>query len=106
VANVATMGAPQVVGASMTREFSWQPKCPEVRLEPYQVSFIATDIGYGPNLIEPLSTFQTVRIKVVAPRVENPVAQAQSNQINLSWDATPCYTAETTSMDLFLIIAS
>lgn len=91
VANVATLGPQTVVGTSMTREFSWQPKCPEVRLEPYQVSFIATDIGYGPNLIDPLSTFQTVRIKVVAPRVENPVAQAQGNQIHLSWDHTVCH---------------
>jgi gliding motility-associated-like protein len=93
VDNVATMGPQLVVGASMTREFSWQPKCPEVRLEPYQVSFIATDIGYGPNLIDPLSTFQTVRIKVVAPRVENPAAEAFGNQITLNWDNTICHTA-------------
>jgi len=84
VANVATFTS-SISGNSAIGNFSWQPKCQEVRLEPYQVSFIATDIG---NPI--LSTFETVRIQVVAPRVENPVAQSLGNQIDLNWNVTPC----------------
>jgi len=90
VANVATFPAPSVWGSTVSSLFSWQPKCEEVRLEPYQVSFIATDAGIGFQQSNKLTTFETVRIRVVAPRVEDPLAQAQGNQINLNWDATVC----------------
>jgi gliding motility-associated-like protein len=73
---------------SITRFFTWVPQCEEVRLQPYYVSFIATDQG---NI--PLSDVETVGITVVAPPVENPVAEAAGNAMDLSWDPTPCFGA-------------
>lgn len=71
-----------------TTTLSWNPECEEVRLEPYYVSFSATDNGF-PNLTD----IETIAIRVVAPRVENPQAVAQGNQVTLTWDATPCLNA-------------
>ena len=72
----------------VSRFFTWNPQCAEVRAEPYYVSFMATDQG---NI--PLTDVETVSIQVVAPAVENPVADAVGNQINLTWNLTPCYSA-------------
>ena len=66
--------------------FSWVPRCEEVRLQPYQVSFIATDQG---NI--PLSDVETMSITVVAPSVKNPAATADGNHMDLAWNVTPCY---------------
>jgi gliding motility-associated-like protein len=71
-----------------SREFSWTPRCDEVRLQPYYVSFFATD-----NASFPLTDVETVSITVVCPPVENPTAQATGNNISLTWDATPCLNA-------------
>lgn len=71
---------------SVTRFFSWVPQCEEVRLQPYYVSFVATDQG---NI--PLSDVETVGITVVAPAVEDPVAEATGSSMELSWNATPCF---------------
>jgi gliding motility-associated-like protein len=71
-----------------SRFFTWAPQCEEVRSEPYYVSFMATDEG---NI--PLTDVETVSIQVVAPAVQNPVAEAVGNQMNLSWNLTPCYNA-------------
>ncbi len=68
--------------------FSWAPQCEEVRAQPYYVSFAATDNG-NPNLTD----IETVSILVVAPRVENPLASAQGNQVTVEWDVTPCLNA-------------
>ncbi len=72
----------------VSRFFTWNPQCAEVRAEPYFVSFLATDQG---NI--PLTDVETVSIQVVAPAVENPQAEAVGNQMNLSWNLTPCYNA-------------
>ena len=72
----------------VSRFFTWNPQCEEVRFEPYYVSFLATDQG---NI--PLTDVETVSIQVVAPAVENPSAEAVGNQMNLTWDLTPCYSA-------------
>jgi gliding motility-associated-like protein len=68
--------------------FSWLPRCEEVRQQPYIVSFIATDEGFVP-----LSDVETVNILVVAPAVQNPVADGVGDQMNLTWDVSPCYDA-------------
>lgn len=82
VTNLASFdGSPAILNAT----FEWTPQCQEVRLVPYQVSFIATDNGNPP-----LSYFETVRIQVVAPPVLNPLAQSAGNQMDLSWNVTPC----------------
>ncbi len=72
----------------VSRFFTWNPQCAEVRLEPYYVSFLATDQG---NI--PLTDVETVGIQVVAPAVENPTAEAVGNQMNLDWNLSPCYSA-------------
>lgn len=72
---------------NVSRYFSWNPQCAEVRSEPYYVSFMATDEG---NI--PLTDVETVGIQVVAPAVQNPLANAVGNQMNLSWDLSPCYS--------------
>lgn len=72
----------------VSRFFTWNPLCDEVRAEPYYVSFMATDQG---NI--PLTDVETVSIQVVAPAVENPMAEAVGNQMNLSWNLTPCFNA-------------
>jgi gliding motility-associated-like protein len=69
--------------------FTWVPQCEEIRLAPYQVTFTATNDPIG----VPLTDFETIHIIVVAPRVENPIADAGANQITLTWDATPCLNA-------------
>lgn len=67
--------------------FTWAPQCEEIRNAPYQMLFEATDNGYIP-LTDP----ETTNIRVVAPRVENPVAEASGNTIQLSWEANTCAT--------------
>lgn len=90
VAHTASFPTPSVWGSIVSSLFSWEPKCEEVRLEPYQVSFIATDIGVHPSSAYPLTTFETVRIRVVAPAVLHPVAAAGNNQMSLHWNPTIC----------------
>ncbi len=68
-----------------TGKFSWTPECEEIQNQNHYVVFQATDDGFVP-----LSDVETVAIKVVAPRVENPVAEAAANQVNLSWDINVC----------------
>lgn len=73
-----------------TGNFAWYPQCLEIQQQPYQVTFIATDDGYVN-----LSDFETVNITVVAPRVENMLAQSQGNAIAVSWDMNSCASALT-----------
>jgi gliding motility-associated-like protein len=71
---------------TVTHTFTWTPECEEIRLQPYTITFEATD-----NASVPLTDIETVNITVVAPPVQNPEANAEGNQINLSWDVHPCY---------------
>ena len=72
-------------------EFSWTPFCEEVRPNPYQVVFKAED---QLNQV-PLTDLESWFITVVAPPVENPVADPVGNTFQLSWDPTPCLDAFT-----------
>jgi len=69
-------------------EFDWTPECEEVRLAPYLVVFEATDES---NTIS-LTDIESVFITVVAPRVENPLADPVGNSIVLTWEVTPCFS--------------
>lgn len=69
-----------------TGEFTWTPECEEVRAAPYQVVFTATDFSSSVDLVD----IMTMNITVVAPPVENPVAEPSGNSINLSWDPSIC----------------
>lgn len=67
--------------------FTWSPQCEEIRATPYQMLFEATDNGFIP-----LSDPEVTTIRVVAPRVENPTAEALGNSITLNWDINTCAT--------------
>ncbi|MCH2198530.1 MAG: gliding motility-associated C-terminal domain-containing protein [Flavobacteriales bacterium] len=69
-----------------TGVFSWTPECEEVRLNPYQVTFKATDFSTTVDL----SDFMTVNITVVAPAVENPTVEPDGNSFVLNWDPNIC----------------
>ncbi|MBL7944301.1 MAG: gliding motility-associated C-terminal domain-containing protein [Flavobacteriales bacterium] len=71
---------------AMNGEFDWTPECEEVRLNPYLVTFEATDDDVTVSLTDVESVF----ITVLAPEVENPVADPSGNSIVLNWDPSPC----------------
>lgn len=73
--------APPVMG-----KFVWNTCCYHVQKNEYSVLFKVVD--NGPKV--ELAAFKTVRIKVVAPRPENPVAIAKGNEVYLSWDRSEC----------------
>jgi gliding motility-associated-like protein len=70
-----------------TGEFHWQPECEEIRLQPYLVTFEAIDNDFAVDLVD----VESVQITVVAPPIENPLAEPLGNSIELMWDAHPCY---------------
>ncbi|HEX5002956.1 MAG TPA: gliding motility-associated C-terminal domain-containing protein [Bacteroidia bacterium] len=71
---------------TVTQTFQWQTDCEHVQKTPYQMVFKAKD--NDPNV--QLVSLQTVRIKVIAPAPQNPVAVPSGNTIQLSWDVSPC----------------
>ncbi|NNE54375.1 MAG: hypothetical protein HKN32_00045, partial [Flavobacteriales bacterium] len=73
---------------TLSGNFTWQPECEEIRAEPYFVHFTAVD-----NDPVQLTDIETVAIRVVAPRVENPFAEPIGNNIQVTWDAHECIDA-------------
>ena len=67
-------------------EFAWAPSCAEVRLAPYQIIFKATDQGTA----VPLTDISTAYVRVVAPPVENVIAEAVGNTVLLGWAGGEC----------------
>ena len=67
-------------------EFAWAPSCAEVRLAPYQIIFKATDQGTA----VPLTDISTAYVRVVAPAVENVIAEAIGNTVLLGWTGGEC----------------
>ncbi|MCB0760627.1 MAG: hypothetical protein KDC12_03820, partial [Flavobacteriales bacterium] len=72
-----------------TGVFSWIPGCEEVRGQPYLVHFHAEDQNWQVSLVD----IESVQIRVVAPPVENLVAEPSGNAIQLTWDAHGCLNA-------------
>jgi gliding motility-associated-like protein len=70
-------------------EFRWDTECPNVRLQPYQVTFQVTDNGPGVPLVD----ITTMNITVVAPAPQNLQAEAIGSSIQLNWDPSPCAEA-------------
>ncbi|MEO1435538.1 MAG: gliding motility-associated C-terminal domain-containing protein, partial [Bacteroidota bacterium] len=64
-------------------EFFWATTCDHIRDQFYQVVFTAED-NFRDSLN--LSTQRTVRIRVIGPPPENPVADPLSGEILVSWD--------------------
>ena len=80
VATFTTSGTDSVVGS-----FHWKTACYHVKKNAYTLTFEAIDDG-----IPSLSNYTVSSIRVVAPRVENPTAQAQSSSIHLTWEKEHC----------------
>jgi gliding motility-associated-like protein len=72
--------------------FSWQTDCDRVRLQPWTVTFKATDDVNPLNNVV-LTDIESVNITVVSP---GPVAlnvSPQGSSMNLSWSQSPCTPA-------------
>ena len=72
--------------------FSWQTSCEQLRLAPYDVTFKVTDVPA--RGIVPLVSFQTLRIRLIGPPVQNltarPTASVRGRAIQLNWSAYTC----------------
>ncbi|QJW88604.1 gliding motility-associated C-terminal domain-containing protein [Spirosoma taeanense] len=83
-------GIPQAQPASAT--FSWQTNCNQVRTEPYDITFKATDVP--PRGTPALVSFATLRVRIVGPSVKNltarPTATASGRAIQLNWSQYTC----------------
>jgi gliding motility-associated-like protein len=69
----------------VTGTFSWTPNCKQVQLLPYLVTFKATDGNSNP-----LTDFESVFIRVIAPAPTNVTATPTGASILLNWDAVLC----------------
>lgn len=69
-----------------TVQFSWQTTCDRVRLQPWTVTFKATD--NDPQV--PLVDIESVNITVVSPGPATLTASPQGSSMNLAWSQSPC----------------
>lgn len=77
----------------VTASFDWQTNCDRVRLQPWTVTFKATDDGGPNNSGVLLSDIETVNITVVSPGPASLSATPQGSNINLAWSQSPCTPA-------------
>ena len=75
-----------------TARLVWQTGCEQLRLAPYDVTLKVTDVPA--RGITPLVSFQTLRIRLIGPPVQNltarPTASANGRAIELRWAAYGC----------------
>ena len=75
-----------------TARLVWQTGCEQLRLAPYDVTLKVTDVPA--RGITPLVSFQTLRIRLIGPAVQNlsarPTASANGRAIELRWAAYGC----------------
>lgn len=81
----------------LTRQFRWETKCEHIEKEYYTVIFRSADnfpvsIDQVSGDTSFLSTLKVVKIRVVGPPPEDVVAEANNQQVDISW-ANP-YTCE------------
>ncbi|HTF03720.1 MAG TPA: gliding motility-associated C-terminal domain-containing protein [Bacteroidia bacterium] len=69
--------------------FNWQTTCDRVRLQPWTVTFKATD---NDNFV-PLVDIESVNITVVSPGPPTLAAVPQGSSMNLAWGQNPCNPA-------------
>jgi len=74
---------------TVSQIFEWQTDCEHVRAQAYQMVFKAEDDDQFVSLVDLLS----MRITVVAPAPQNPLAAPQGNGIQLNWDQSICQQA-------------
>lgn len=74
----------------VTVDFNWQTNCERVRLQPWTVTFKATDDGGPNNTGVVLVDIESVNITVVSPGPATLTASPQGSAINLAWGISPC----------------
>ncbi|MBI35254.1 MAG: hypothetical protein CMP67_07820 [Flavobacteriales bacterium] len=74
---------------TVTGSFKWNTSCSHVRQSPYQILFKAQDNDSEVQLID----LFTLNITVVASKVENVVAQSQTEGILVTWTKSFCEEA-------------
>ncbi len=90
--NIFTTSSSHISAAAT---FSWQTSCDQIRLQPYQTVFKATDDGLPSSVaaIIQLVYFTTYNIRVVPPSVKNVSATPQGSSINITWSLSACSPA-------------
>lgn len=76
-------------GMQPQMEFLWNTSYAHIRNTPYQLVVHAKDDGTPVSL----TNVKTVTINVMAPKVQNLVAEAHGHDATLSWSAYPCPNA-------------
>ena len=77
---------PVVSGINPSSLYSWQTRCSDVRSQPYQVVFKATDQNQVPLLVD----IRTWLISVKGPKVKGITATPGFNSITLNWPLYSC----------------
>ena len=76
-------------GLQPQMEFLWNTVYAHIRNTPYQVVIHAKDDSSPISL----TNVKTVTINVMAPKIQNLVAEVHGHDATLSWTAYPCYNA-------------
>ena len=76
-------------GLQPQMEFLWNTQYAHIRNTPYQVVIHAKDDSSPVSL----TNIKTVTINVMAPKVQNLVAEVHGHDATLSWTTYPCYNA-------------
>lgn len=82
----ATFFQPAMGDSLVSSVFHWNTNCGHVRNNPYIMSFRAEDDDSHVQLVD----YHTLEIKIIAPQIENPVANPVGNNIVLTWDPGLC----------------
>lgn len=81
---------------TLTGTFHWLTECHDIRKQPYQISFIAQRMDIialnGPPWADTMAmvAMENVNITVVAPAPQNPTALPVGNNIDVTWNESPC----------------
>ncbi len=85
----------QEIPATLT--FDWETICGQVRTNPYEVQFKATDMPTIEGIANPAgqTSFETWKITVLGPPPTGLIADTQAGrQIQLNWDSYSCQNAD------------
>lgn len=77
----------------VTSQFYWETNCDHIQQSPHQIVFKARDFvnAGSPTNDRSLASFKVLRIRVIAPPVEDVQAEVQSGDVTISFDAPhPC----------------
>lgn len=84
----ATFTTTPMPSVTVTGIFSWTPSCNQVKKAPYLVTFKATDDGSPDIPPNPLSDYESMLIRVVAPAPKNLTATPSCTRMDITWDAS------------------